>query len=239
MPCGGCGTDWGNHDMSDRPRKPVPDDEDPMVSSLYHQTPQETPRPELDAKILAASRRAVRSRPRVVGPFSGRWTVPVSMAAVLMIAVILVPLLRQESDGPPKVPARRSVPVPAPAESTRMPPESVAPSRELDAGKALAPSADDAASPPAAAPPLQRSVPLEALQKSEPRSPHAPAFTYQAMPQAEVRVDDSSPAARRFREIERMMRAGDMARARTMLEVFVRDYPDYPVPPAMQALLKD
>ncbi|MCG6870377.1 MAG: hypothetical protein LJE91_17090 [Gammaproteobacteria bacterium] len=225
--------------MSDRPRKPVPDDEDPMVSSLYHQTPQEKPRPELDTKILAASRRAVRSRPRVAGPFSGRWTVPVSIAAVLMISVILVPLLRQGSDGPPEVPARRSVPVPAPAETTHLSPETVAPSRERDAGKALAPGADDAASPPVAAPRSERAVPLEALRKSEPGSPYAPALTDQAMPQAEVRVDDSSSAARRLHEIERLMQTGDMARARAMLEAFVRDYPDSPVPPAIQSLLKD
>jgi hypothetical protein len=210
-----------------------------MVSSLYHQTPRATPRPELDAKILAASRRAVRSRPRVAGPFSGRWTVAVSMAAVLMISVILVPLLRQESNGPPEVPARRSAPVPAPAESTRLSPETVAPSRERDAGKALAPGADDAASPPVSAPRSERAIPLEALRKSEPGNPYAPALTDQAMPQAEVRVDDSSPAARRLREIERLMQTGDMARARTMLEAFVRDYPDYPVPPAIQTLLND
>lgn len=216
-----------------------------MVSSLYHQTPQEKPRPELDTKILAASRRAVRSRPRVAGPFSGRWTVPVSIAAVLMISVILIPLLRQESEGPPEVPGRRSVPVPAPApapapaESTRLSPETVAPSREHDAGKALAPGADDAASPPVAAPRSERAVPLEELRKSEPGSPYSPALTDQAKPQAEVRVDDSSPAARRLHEIERLMQTGDMTRAHTMLEAFVRDYPDYPVPPAMQTLLKD
>ncbi len=140
------------------------DDED-RLTRRYRELAREEPPAAVDASILAASRRAVKSRPA-----SQRWAAPVSIAAVLVLAVGVALNMQHEQPGiETSEPAARIV-IPAP------------PGKD----KADAPPAADALSntTPAASPaqsreaPAPRQPPEKLLRKeSAPR----------AAPQAELR----------------------------------------------------
>ena len=69
--------------------------DDDKISSLYHRGDTPGPSTSLDDAILAASRDAVR-KPAAKGPFSGAWPAAASIAAVIVITIILVPVLKQQ-----------------------------------------------------------------------------------------------------------------------------------------------
>ncbi|MDX2504823.1 MAG: hypothetical protein QNL62_10150 [Gammaproteobacteria bacterium] len=86
------------------------------ISRLYKQGKEPGPTTHLDKAILSAARNAVQDdtvqgrrqdrnsttarSPLIVSPFSGGWRASASIVAVLVIAVILVPLLQQEETSP-------------------------------------------------------------------------------------------------------------------------------------------
>lgn len=71
---------------------------DARLTALYRAVAGEEPPPALDDSIRAAARRAVSSRPRVAGlPFSHSWRVPLSIAAVVLLSVSLVTVMREEA----------------------------------------------------------------------------------------------------------------------------------------------
>ncbi len=86
------------------------------ISRLYKQGKEPGPSADLDNIILSAARDAIQDdvaqdrqqankpaivrSPLVSSPFSGGWRVSASIAAVLVITVILVPLLQQEEISP-------------------------------------------------------------------------------------------------------------------------------------------
>lgn len=70
--------------------------EDDKISDLYHDADAPGPSKTLDETILAASRAATEKPSSARGPFSAGWTATVSIAAVILIAVILVPVIRQQ-----------------------------------------------------------------------------------------------------------------------------------------------
>jgi len=78
--------------------------EDKKISSIYQETSSTEPPAHLDNAILAASRDAVESKPRAKSPFSGGWPVPASMAAVVIVAVIIVPVIMHEDTKDEKMP---------------------------------------------------------------------------------------------------------------------------------------
>jgi len=69
--------------------------DDEKVSELYHEAEAPVPPEKLDDTILSASRKAVE-KPVGKVPFSGAWPAAASVAAIIVIAVIIVPVLRQE-----------------------------------------------------------------------------------------------------------------------------------------------
>lgn len=74
---------------------------DPGLSRLYQESSQETPPDRLDRDILHYARNNLRKRHRLpVSPFTSNWTIPVSLAAVLLISIALVPIIRQEMQSP-------------------------------------------------------------------------------------------------------------------------------------------
>jgi hypothetical protein len=113
---------------------------DPRLDRLYREAGRDTPPARLDAAILAAAHREVGARPRSLTSTLRRWHIPVSIAAVVIVSVSLVILLREES-GEQIVPA----PVPAVAPPAEQP---AAPGRQ----PALAESARETTQPQAAAP---------------------------------------------------------------------------------------
>ncbi|MDH3286731.1 MAG: hypothetical protein OEP48_03255 [Betaproteobacteria bacterium] len=69
---------------------------DPRLDRLYPQTGLEEPRAELDATIRAAARREVQARPHALGARLRRWRLPISIAAMVMLSVSVVTLMREE-----------------------------------------------------------------------------------------------------------------------------------------------
>jgi len=73
--------------------------EDPRVSAGYRALGAESPPEALDAAILAASRRAVGARPGWPGFSLRRWAMPMSIAAVVVLAVSVVVRMQLERPG--------------------------------------------------------------------------------------------------------------------------------------------
>ena len=203
-----------------------PDDE--QISELYRQSRSAAPPPHLDAAILQAARKATVRQPHAGSPFSGRWQVPASLVAVLVVAGLLVPLLEREpTDGIP-VPAasvREESPsampqlldriVPEQAVSQDRLPRSVAPRVE---SKAVARSKKREAEP---AGEMQRS-----LHKKAPASAAADRLS----------EDDVVPAAQWLETISALIEAGETARADEELQAFLVQHPDYSLPPQLREL---
>ena len=77
---------------------PVEPERDSRLDRLYHEGGRESPPAHLDAAILAAARRAIGAGPRPLLPKLGRWRVPMAIAAVVVLSVSLVTLVREETD---------------------------------------------------------------------------------------------------------------------------------------------
>jgi len=72
---------------------------DARLDRLYAHAGREEPPARLDAAIQAAARRAVGARPQPLGARLRRWGVPISIAAVVVVSVSLVTLMREEGAG--------------------------------------------------------------------------------------------------------------------------------------------
>ncbi len=71
---------------------------DAKLTAVYRAAAQDAPPPALDAAILAAARREVGARPRPAGfSFARAWRGPLSVAAVVVVSVSLVILMREEA----------------------------------------------------------------------------------------------------------------------------------------------
>lgn len=71
---------------------------DAKLAALYRAAAREEPPPALDDAIRAAARRAVASRPQRVSPsFIRSWRLPLSIAAVMILTVSLVTVMREEA----------------------------------------------------------------------------------------------------------------------------------------------
>jgi hypothetical protein len=69
---------------------------DPRLDRLYREVPREEPPARLDAAILAAARREVGARPRAASAQLRTWRVPISIAAMVVLSVSLVTLVREQ-----------------------------------------------------------------------------------------------------------------------------------------------
>ncbi|WP_455202576.1 hypothetical protein [Kaarinaea lacus] len=72
------------------------DTSDETLSELYSELSQEQPSTALDEKILAEAHKAVAPK-RAAGPFSASWAVPASMAAVIVLSVIVVTTIERKA----------------------------------------------------------------------------------------------------------------------------------------------
>lgn len=178
--------------------------DDPRLTQAYRSLPAEEPPPALDDAIRAAARRATSARPR-----SSRWQVPVSIAAVLVLAFGIALHLEREQpildDAAPgamratetplsaaKPEAAPAVPGEAPAAKTDMAPpvgatQGVAPGKRPGEAPSTASRAMEKMAPRAEAPVRERkSIAVPA----EPAAPAAdaarPAFVPSPSPAADA-----------------------------------------------------
>jgi len=151
------------------------EERDPKVSQRYRELGREEPPGELDAGILAASRRAAETRLAPLVPPTGRrrWYFPVAAAAIIALAVaVTLQVERQQPD----------------AESITPPPQSTAESRTdaLEAKRDSAPQAE-----------LRKAKPAEPPAASAPTPAARLAQDSQAQPESRVRSAAQAPATRR------------------------------------------
>ena len=115
---------------------------DPRLDRLYRETVREEPPARLDAAIFAAARREVGARPHAVSaPRLRAWRVPISIAAVVVLSVSLVTLVREEGGGKLEQPPAMDL-YSKPAETAPAPPAAATEAAKVPAR----------ATPPAAAP---------------------------------------------------------------------------------------
>ena len=188
--------------------------DDDRIKDLYRQSATEQPPAHLDEAILAASRKAVSAKPRSATPFSGRWQLPVSMAAVLIVTVLLVPLLQEE---PPDLVT--------PESSTVMPYDA-----DLSAPSAILPQAQEIAEPK-----KQKARSRLEIQPAREEAEQEQAVLLRGM--AGV-ADVTAVPEQCLKRIEALVDAGDETAAFAELQEFKRRYPAYQLPPGLEALWK-
>ena len=163
---------------------------DPRLDRLYRAAAREAPPARLDAAILAAARREVGARPRALASTLRNWHLPVSIAAVVVVTVSLVILVKEESgeqivQAPPPTVAQPAGPAlqPAPAKAER---EAVQPRAATPAPQRRE-SRDDASSPAALAK-------LADNARPEPGQPAVSGAGAVAMPQHASKPDTAAKA---------------------------------------------
>jgi hypothetical protein len=225
------------------------DQRDPQVSQRYRELGAEEPPRALDEAILAASRRAVESRPAPLVAPGGRrrWYFPVAAAAVIMLAVaVTVQVERQKPDEAmvataPQPRAQEQVLKEQPAAATPNEPARSAP----PAAPAPAPAP---APPPAAAP--QAADAARDLAKS---NEAATAGQGARSDVAEERRAEAAPRSRReapvaamaqitperwLEQIAQLRAQGKHEEADKALAEFRKHYPDYRFTDEMKAKIE-
>jgi hypothetical protein len=144
----------------DTAAKPEPR-RNPVLDRAYAAGATEEPPAHLDAAILAAARREVRAGPRSAGSLLHSWRAPLALAAVLVLSVSVVILMREE--GADRL-DRAPPPAAHPAQDQPQSAEPVPPTK-LESTPAPAPSKDvaskDRGAPAPQAVPAPRAVPAE------------------------------------------------------------------------------
>ena len=192
------------------------------VSRRYREMGAEEPPRALDDAILATARRSAR-------PWTQRWAVPLSLAAVVVLSVTVTLRIQHEQPGiespvPQAVPPLAAVKEAAKEISNEVvkpvaPEEVKIPRRK--AAERPAPAVP--AAPPARAP---QPAPIQALAK---RADRAEA---QAAPQAQKPADTPERELERIAELRRQGRHDEADRA---LAEFRKRYPEFSIPDEMRA----
>ena len=232
--------------------------DDPKISQRYRELPGEEPPRALDDAILAASRRAVESRPAPLVAPTGRrrWYVPLAAAAVITLAVAVTlhiqhdkpeeeidavsPAMNvQEAPKPeaPKAPAKVEAAKPAAkGQAPRAAPQPFPAERRADVARApaaAAPAAEPA--PPPAAAEVQKRIEEQremAAASAGARARDEPSAP--AQPQMARAAIEQGPDAE-LERIARLRAAGRHDQADKALAEFRRRYPDYRLSDEMKA----
>jgi len=183
--------------------------DDEELSNRYRALGREEPSAELDAKIIAASRRAAASRPR-----PGRWMLPLSLAAVIVLSVAVTLQMQHEPAAPEAPAAARPA---APAENAAQSVASPAPEQQGPAAAVPVPG-------PAAVMgrPSREAADRERFERAAPAAAEERARQLSA---------EESPQ-RWLEQIAELRREGRDDEADRRLAEFRRRYPAYRIPEA-------
>jgi hypothetical protein len=226
--------------------------DDEKVAQSYRQLGSEEPPRALDDAILAAARHPRAGGRRSVRPWSRRWAVPLSIAAVLVLSVTVTLRMQYEQPGiespvrsvPPVAQpapslAKESAPAAPPPVAQAQPRPKAAPQRQKpEVQKEPEPFANTAQDKVAEnAPPSAAAAPASAGMLSSRRdaaeSAAAPAVAQMRAPTAKAALVDTPE-----RELERiagLRHLGMHDEADKALAEFRKRFPDYAIPEAMRA----
>ncbi len=223
--------------------------EDEALSRVYRAGAREEPPAALDRRILtAAAQEARRARRPRLRPLSSAWTLPVSLAAVIVLSVSLVLVVQPEGERA-RAPLLDEAPAPAgdaaPAEGEG------AATREPAAGRL-----EQAAPKRAPAPEAEVTTPVPSRESLRRHEDTAPRSTGARQREAGPSEPSEAPASGMdigqepslaepagaprpphvwLTEIEQLLAAGELDAARESLARFREHYPDYPVPASVSA----
>ncbi|SRR5712692_6211264 len=231
------------------------EERDAKVSGRYRELGAEEPPPQIDAAILAASRRAVELHPAPLVAPTGRrrWYFPMAAVAIIVLAVaVTIHIERQQPDPEtplpsPAAPIPPAVSVPPPQPEAR---KAEAPRSAQQARPARPKFAEDpgATSKEAQSRRAERPVeqPLEASVQSAPVPSAAPSTSADTAGAAAKPVPAARVGAQGLREqppvdsrqvwlerIAELRRQGKDDEADKSLADFRKRYPDYRIPRAM------
>ena len=220
--------------------------DDDRISGLYREADQPGPSKQLDEAILSASRKALK-KPARTGPFSNTWPAVASIAAVVIITVILVPVLVEEEPLPKREqnhldqdgtaePAAEMAERYRAAEAEKPPTAARSPA----AGTVTAPLQNSLAEEQAIAVSSPAGAPASALRKSSAAADmkQAPADGSAGRSYSRMEVADSAPFAALTPEmweirISRLIEAGELEQARTELEKLAQHFPEHRIAPEL------
>ena len=213
---------------------------DAKLAALYRTAAREEPPPALDDAIRAAARRAVASRPqRASSSFIRSWRVPLSIAAVMVLSVSLVTVMRDEapemvlSPGglPGEADHKRAGPAADTGQSATAVPKTLLPHAQQSDSVGLRPPAqtgssgiglrDSRVAPDSAAESRKDMAAAEAVTRTP-----APASLMAGATQSRA---DLAPE-KWLERIEDLRRQGKFEEARTSLAEFRKRFPNYELP---------
>lgn len=226
---------------------------DAGLTAIYRAAAGEEPPRALDDAIRAAARRAVSSRPqRVSSPFIRSWRVPLSIAAVMLLTVSLVMVMREEAPeamSPPgsvrplgATDSQWAGPAADAGDSATAVPKTFAPRAQRSDSVGLKPPArtlpsgiglrDNRISPDPASQPHKDMAAAEAVTSILVPAPVAamvPAVTAGAAAEGKVLPPDQW-----LERIEELRRQSKFGEARKSLTEFRKRYPDYELPASVK-----
>ncbi len=221
--------------------------DDEKISQRYRELGAEEPPRVLDEAILAAATRSARSLHGSARPWSQRWVVPLSLAAVIVLSVTVTLRIQHERPGieAPAPPAKESVPaspapqVKEPAPTAAAPVADAQPKPKVEGqlnAAAGAPARERPAKPASQdepkpfAPPLRDQAP--AASPAAAVAP-APAAAVSSRAEAQVNLQAETPE-RELERIAELRRQGKHDEADKALADFRKRYPDFRIPEAMR-----
>ena len=219
--------------------------EDQKTSQAYRALGQEEPSRQVDASILAASRRAVEARPAplVVPTGRRRWYFPVAAAAVIVLAVSVAVHVERDQPDPElavlmkrqaeEAPVRKETEMRAPAPAAPAP----APAREQAPEKAFAYAPDPPRAASAEAKQEQQAqdrVVVQAQRADEAardrRASSSAARSALELGAISGRKLADQPPEKWLETIAELRKNGQHEEADKLLEEFRKRFPDYKVP---------
>lgn len=201
---------------------------DPQLAGIYRAGGEPQPPAHLDDAIRAAARRAVQAGPRRNADRFRRWSVPLSLAAVIVLSVTVVTMMREEgadrwvADDVRSLPSAPSARVDQPDRAATEP---VRPAAPAVTAKEAAPSPPALAAAPAEKPQAADKTVAGLAEKRERDRPAAPpaaeisALGQSAAPAASAAApagameDRAAPAPAAPRALRRSAPAAAMAEA--------------------------